>query len=356
MSRIETCPEPLHAWLTEAIAAGASDLHLAVDHPPMLRCYGRLSALETARLTQPDLDRLLPQLSGPEGFARFVRERNLDFALQTRIQEQPRRFRVNFYFGGRASGACLRIIPERIPTLEWAGFPQTVARKIAHFRNGLVLISGVTGSGKTTTLAMVIQMLNAEGGRRILTIEEPIEYVFPACPDTIVTQREVGSDVQSFADGLKYGLRQDPDVILVGEVRDQDTAQMALSAAETGHLVFSTLHTRDAKGAISRFIDLFPRGTQDPVRSQLAYGLRAVISQHLLPSLQPAHKPELALEILFNTPRVRSAIAQDKMHSIDNTIQTSRAEGMVTLADSVRQLLQAQRIDAQVAERYLAET
>ena len=154
----------------------------------------------------------------------------------------------------------------RFPDLEWANFPAELADRLTSFRNGLILVSGVTGSGKTTTLAMLINKLNLAGGCRIITIEEPIEYLFPRVPTSIVTQREVGVDVGSFADGLKYGLRQDPDVILVGEIRDRDTAQIALSAAETGHLVLSTLHTRDAKGAISRFVDLFPqtRAARDP--------------------------------------------------------------------------------------------
>src|SRR5690606_32401595 len=181
-------------------------------------------------------------------------------------------------------GACFRVIPETIPDFHWAGFPRDLADRLISFRNGLVIFSGVTGAGKTTTLAMIIKLLCEQGDYRVVTIEEPIEYRYPRTSGSIVTQREVGRDVGSFHEGLKYALRQDPDVILVGEIRDRETAQTALSAAETGHLVFATLHTRDAKGAISRYADLFPQDTQHEVRAQLSNSLQAVIGQHLLPS------------------------------------------------------------------------
>ena len=180
---------------------------------------------------------------------------------------RPRRFRANYFLSDQSLGACFRIIPSEIPDFGWAGFPFELALRLAHFRNGLVLITGVSGAGKTTTLAMLINLLTQEGDYRIITVEEPIEYVFPARGNSIVTQREVGRDVATFADGLKYGLRQDPDVMLVGEIRDRDTAQMALSAAETGHLVFATLHTRDAKGAVSRYADFFPQHVQTEIRA-----------------------------------------------------------------------------------------
>src|SRR5213079_105977 len=177
------------------------------------------------------------------------------------------------------------------------------------------------------------------GGYRIITVEQPVEYIFPKAKDSLVTQREVGGDVASFADGLKYGLRQDPDVILVGEIRDQETAQMALSAAETGHLVFSTLHTRDSKGAITRFADLFPQDVQRDVRAQLAMSLRAIVSQRLLPDVQRGEKRHLALEVLFNTYPIASAIRTGKVESIDNYLLSGREEGMVSFDESVRLLL-----------------
>ncbi len=222
-------------------------------------------------------------------------------------------------------------------------------------RNGLVLITGVTGAGKTTTLAMLLDMLNQAGGYRIITVEDPIEYIFPQVASSIVTQREVGRDVQSFADGLRYGLRQDPDVMLVGEIRDRETAQIALSAAETGHLVFSTLHTRDAKGAVSRFTDLVPQSIQSEIRSQLSMSLRAVVTQHLLPSIDEG-KRELALEIMFNSNPIASAIRMGKIESIDTGIVTGRSEGMLTLDESVRRLLEQGKISVEVANRFSGES
>jgi twitching motility protein PilT len=201
---------------------------------------------------------------------------------------------------------------------------------------------------------MIINMLNEEGGYRILTIEDPIEYVFPTMRESIITQREVGRDVPSFADGLKFGLRQDPDVILVGEIRDHETAQMALSAAETGHLVFSTLHTRDAKNAISRFADLFPQAMQAEVRGQLSLSLRAIIAQHLLPSARGG-KRMLALEIMYNNSPMTSAIRFGKLENIDTNITTGRADGMISLDESVRRLLVADQIELEIAERYVTD-
>jgi twitching motility protein PilT len=201
---------------------------------------------------------------------------------------------------------------------------------------------------------MLINQLNSESGYRIVTIEEPVEFLFPRTAGSMVTQREVGRDVHTFADGLKYALRQDPDAILVGEIRDQDTAQMALSAAETGHLVLSTLHTRDAKGAISRFADIFPQTVQHEIRSQLALSLRAVVSQHLLPNAKPGQRRVLAMEIMFNNSPIAATIRMGKVEAIDNVILTSRAEGMLTLDESIRRLLKQSRITRETAERFVS--
>ena len=218
-----------------------------------------------------------------------------------------------------------------------------------------MIVTGATGAGKTTTLAMIVNLLNQTGGYRIITVEEPVEYLFPKSPDSVVTQREVGTDVPTFADGLRSGLRQDPDVILVGEVRDRETAQMAMSAAETGHLVFTTLHTRDAKGAISRLTDLFPQDVQGDVRSQLAMSLRAVLSQRLLPGAERGAKRHLALEVLWNTNPVASALRTGKIESIDNILLTGREAGMVSFDESVRKLLLAGKITKEVAEQNVRE-
>ena len=346
--------QQIREWLRQAASTGASDLHIVAGYPPTLRLHGQLRALPVPALTEQAARETLEAICPPDVLEKLRTERNADFAWQLPMDNRQQRFRVNYFFSGGSLGGCFRVIAAEIPDFTWSGFPRELAHRLAHFLNGLVLFSGVTGAGKTTTLAMIINLLNQEGGHRIITVEEPIEYLFPATANSIVTQREVGHDVESFADGLKFGLRQDPDVILVGEIRDRDTAQMALSAAETGHLVFSTLHTRDAKGAISRFVDLFPQTAQTDVRSQLSLSLRAVISQHLLPSVDPDGKRELALEILFNNAPVASAIRFGKVESIDTSIQIGRADGMVMLDESIKQLFLAGRISRDTAERFIS--
>ncbi len=267
------CPDEIKHWLATALTQEASDLHLVVGHPPVLRVHGELQPLEEPDLEKEQLETLLPAACPPPFDERFKHEKNTDFSLQVSINSIRQRFCANYFYNGQNMGACFRVIPATIPDFQWAHFPVELADHLTNFRNGLILVSGVTGSGKTTTLAMLINKFNLAGGSRIITIEEPIEYIFPRVPTSIVTQREVGVDVANFADGLKYGLRQDPDVILVGEIRDRDTAQIALSAAETGHLVLSTLHTRDAKGAVSRFVDLFPQTVQHEVRGPVGHGI-----------------------------------------------------------------------------------
>jgi twitching motility protein PilT len=245
----------------------------------------------------------------------------------------------------------VRLVPATIPDFEWAGFPGALAERLAFLLDGLVIVTGATGSGKTTSLAMIVNLLNQAGGYRIITVEEPVEYLYPRVANSLITQREVGQDVLTFADGLKYGLRQDPDAILVGEIRDRETAQMALSAAETGHLVFTTLHTRDAKGAISRYADLFPQDVQRDIRHQLALSLRAVVAQRLLPATESGTKRHLALEVLWNTNPIASGIRTGKLESIDNYLLTGRDEGMLSFDESVRQLLRAGKISRDIAEQ-----
>ncbi|HXY33331.1 MAG TPA: PilT/PilU family type 4a pilus ATPase [Planctomycetaceae bacterium] len=352
----EDAPETswLRPALAQAVEQGASDLHVVVGHRPTMRLHGRLQPTSGPVLTAEVARAALLAFCPPRSQEQFEREHNADFALELDVGGKRRRLRVNYFLSGPGMGACFRIIPSDIPDFLWAGFPLALAQRLTHFRNGLVLISGVSGAGKTTTLAMLINLLAREGDYRIITLEEPIEYVFASSDSSIVTQREVGRDVASFAEGLKYGLRQDPDIILVGEIRDRDTAQMALSAAETGHLVFATLHTRDAKGAISRYVDLVPQHVQSEIRGQLAFSLRAVVCQHLLPSVAGG-KRELALEILFNNSPIASAIRTGKDESIDRNILTSRAEGMLPLDESVRQLFVAGKISRETAEDFVTD-
>jgi twitching motility protein PilT len=348
-------PDRLREWLARSVEAGASDLHLIAGYPPVLRLHGDLVELPALPLSGGEGEALLGPFCTAEALARLRDHKNVDLSFEVALGGRVSRFRANLFHAGGAVGACLRIVPTTIPSFEWAGLPVELAERLAFLPDGLVIVTGASGSGKTTTLAMIVNLLNLTGGYRIITVEEPVEYRFPREPNSVVTQREVGSDVLTFADGLKYGLRQDPDVILVGEIRDRETAQMALSAAETGHLVFTTLHTRDAKGAITRYADLFPQDVQRDVRAQLAMSLRAVLSQRLLPGLERGAKRHLALEVLWNTYPIASAIRSGKVESIDNYLVTGREDGMVSFDESVRQLLKAGKIGREVAEQNVRE-
>lgn len=340
--------------LAQAAARQASDVHLVPGYAATFRIHGRLEPVGETPLTESGVgsmieaimpERLLPRLQHGDA-------KNFDFSVSVTHDGVSCRFRANVYLAQGIWCACLRHVPDAIPSFAWMGFPEGLAERLVGHRNGLVIITGVTGSGKSTTLAGLINLLNERGGYRIITVEEPIEYVHPRLSTSLVTQREVGRDVDSFLDGLKYGLRQDPDVVLVGEIRDPETAQMALTAAETGHLIFSTLHTQDAKGAITRITDLFPREVQDDVRAQLALSLRSVISQHLLPPVNRGDKRVLALEILHvNTP-VRVGIKLGKIESIESAIQTGRRDGMLSLDEDLQRLVDAGRITYETARNY----
>lgn len=332
----------------------ASDLHVVAGRQPVYRIHGRLHALDAEPIAPEDVRDMLTGVIPPRLRERMDRDelKDMDFSTTVDHAGGTVRFRANVFYAQGVMGGCFRLIPSEIPTLEWTRFPPELAKRITRERNGLVLLTGVAGSGKTTTLAVLVNMLNLAGNSRIITIEEPIEYVFPPSEGGVVTQREVGVDTDSFYDGLRSALRQDPNVILVGEIRDRDTAQMALSAAETGHLIFATLHTRDAKGAITRIADLFPRDAQEDIRTQLALSLRFVISQHLIPAVQPDERRQLAMEVLVINPAVRSGIRFGKIESIDTALQTGRRDGMVTLDESLAQLVGAGRISVDTAQQY----
>ena len=273
----------MFAVLHAAADREASDVHLVPGYPLTYRVHGRLERADE-RLMEPDqVRRLIESIMPPSLTLQPEGGRNFDFSVALEHAGAPCRFRANAFLAQGCWCATLRHVPNEIPSFEWMGFPQGLAERLVDHRNGLVIITGVTGSGKSTTLAALINVLNERGGCRVITVEEPIEYVHRPISSSMITQREVGRDVDSFYEGLKSGLRQDPDVILLGEIRDRETAQMALSAAETGHLILTTLHTKDAKGAVTRFVDLFPHEAQEDVRTQLAVSLRSVISQHLIP-------------------------------------------------------------------------
>lgn len=339
------------AVLHAGVDREASDIHLVPGYPVTYRIHGRLEPvgepLAVAALRSM-IQAVLPErLRG-----RFDEGKNFDFSIAVDHSGGAQRFRANAFLAQGRWCASLRHVPNEIPTFNWMGFPEALAQRLVAHTNGLVFITGVAGSGKSTTLAALIHLLNAKGGYRIITVEEPIEYVHPPIGSTIVTQREVGRDVDSFLDGLKHGLRQDPDVVLVGEIRDRETAQMALSAAETGHLILTTLHTRDAKGAVTRFVDLFPHEAQDDVRTQLSLSLRSVISQHLLPPAKGAGKRVLATEIMHVNNPVRVGIRFGKIDSIESAIQTGKRDGMMSLDEDLQRLLSSARISPETARRF----
>ncbi len=343
--------DEINRLLHAAADREASDVHLVPGYPVTLRVHGRLEpvgqALEADKVRQM-VESILPERL----IGRLDSAKNFDFSIALQHKGAPCRFRANVYLAQSQWCGAFRYVPNEIPSFEWMGFPEGLAQRLVNHKNGLVIITGVTGSGKSTTLAAMVNVLNQKGGCRIITVEEPIEYVHPRIGSTLVTQREVGRDVDSFFDGLKYGLRQDPDVILVGEIRDRETARMALSAAETGHLILTTLHTQDAKGAISRMCDLFPHDAQDDVRAQLALSLRSVISQHLLPPSREGDKRVLAMEILHVNQPVRVSIKFGKVDSIESAIQTGRRAGMLTLDDDLQRLVVAGRITLETARRF----
>lgn len=356
MTHPTTPLEELRHLIENAIEFEASDLHLAAEAIPMVRRYGLLTQLNERPLSQTQMDRFAEFLGGAENLSRLQTTKNIDCSLQIEIRGETKRFRVNLCVVGESYAACLRLIGSSIPSFDWANFPIEVAQRVTSQLDGLVIVTGATGSGKSTTLAMLVQSLNEAGGCRIITIEEPIEYRYPTCSNSLVTQREVGVDVHSFADGLKYGLRQDPDVMLVGEIRDRETAQIAMTAAETGHLVLTTLHTRDAKGAVSRITDMFPVESQRDIRYQLASSLRVVLAQRLLPNADSAERPQLALEIMWNSNPVAASIRQGKLESIDNYLLTRPDDGMLSLDESLRRLLRAGKITRETAERHAKDS
>ncbi len=342
----------LHPLLHDAVDREASDVHLVPGFPVTYRVHGELTTVDTVPLRESEVVGFVRAILPESMAARLEGDANVDCSLEVDHKGESRRFRANVF---RASGswcACLRLVPNRIPTFEWMGFPTVLAERLISHTNGMVIITGVTGSGKSTTLAALIHLMNVRGGARVITVEEPIEYVHGRISSTIVTQREVGRDVESFRDGLKYGLRQDPNVILVGEIRDRDTAAMALSAAETGHLILTTLHTRDAKGAVSRFVDFFPPDSQDDIRAQLALSLRSVVSQHLLPHVKAGRRRALALEVLQVNQPVRAAIKFGKIDSIESAIQTGKREGMIPLDEDLARLVSGGSISMETARRF----
>src|SRR5712691_18235 len=340
-------PQPslsIDELLEQCVALGASDLHVTVGSPPVVRVRGKLEALEgAAPLDAETTQELLYRVLNTEQQKRLEIERQIDLAHAI---PGLARFRVNVYFQRESLGAAFRQIPQDIKSLEELGLPATL-HELTTKPRGLVLVTGPTGSGKSTTLAALIDEINRTRSDHILTIEDPVEFVHrhKRC---IVNQREIGVDAISFAAGLRAALRQDPDVILVGEMRDLETIGTALTAAETGHLVFGTLHTQSAPGTIDRIIDVFAAEQQEQVRVQIAGTLQGVVTQALLPTAD-GHGRVAALEVLFPDDAVRNLIRQAKVEQIYSVMQTNTSRGMTTLEQSLAELTLRQVITFETA-------
>jgi len=325
----------LDAMLTTLVNEQGSDLHLCAGAPPTVRVHGELRYLPGYESLQPaDTAMLVRTAVNDEQWSQFEQHHELDFAYSV---EGVSRFRVNLYTQRGSCGAAFRAIPHHIKALDELGVPESVAR-FAYLPRGLVLVTGPTGSGKTTTLASLLDLVNRTRSAHIVTIEDPIEFLHlhKRC---LVNQREVGADTASFATALKHALRQDPDIILVGELRDLETTATALTAAETGHLVLATLHTQSAAQTIDRIIDIFPPHQQPQVRAQLSTALRGVLTQALCPRADGSGRT-IITEIMYATPAIRNLIREGKNHQIPSFMQSGGSEGMLSfdqhLAERVR--------------------
>jgi twitching motility protein PilT len=328
--------------LEQLVNMRGSDLHISANLPPAVRVDGKLKRLEVPPLSPEDVEALLFPMLTNEQRRKLEQEWELDFSYGI---EGLSRFRVNFYKDKGNYAAAFRTITSTVPSFDQLGLPDVV-RKVAEEPRGLILVTGPTGSGKSTTLAAMIDYINSNRAEHILTIEDPIEFVHSS-KVCIVHQRELGMDTRSFANALKSALREDPDIILVGEMRDHETISLALTAAETGHLVFGTLHTSSASQTIDRIIDVFPEGQQQQIRVQVANSLRAVFAQTLLPKVQPDGTKKgrvMAQEIMIVTPAIANLIREAKAAQIYSTIQMNKGMGMQTLEMALADLYKANLI------------
>jgi twitching motility protein PilT len=337
-------PVSIDQLLEQVVVRGASDLHLTVGVEPVVRLNGRLQRLEEfGRLTPEDTQRMLYRILSTEQQKHFEIKRQIDISHSI---PGLARFRVNVYFQRESLGAAFRLIPAELRTLEDLGL-SPILRELASKPRGLVLVTGPTGSGKSTTLAAVIDEINRTRDDHIMTIEDPIEFLHrhKRC---VVNQREIGPDAVSFAEALRGALRQDPDVILLGEMRDLETISTALTAAETGHLVFATLHTQDAPSTVDRLIDVFPAAQQEQVRIQVAATLQGIVTQTLLPTVDGRGRVP-ALEILLPDDAVRNLIRQAKVEQIYSIMQMNTARGMQTLEQALADLVMRGEVAKEMA-------
>ncbi|MBI2020270.1 type IV pilus twitching motility protein PilT [Candidatus Daviesbacteria bacterium] len=336
----------INQLLDLTILRKASDLHLSVGFPPTLRINGELIPIPGEEvMTESQIESLVTPLLSEIQKNIFAQTFELDFSFEF---ENKGRFRVNIYKQRGNIAAALRLIPFRIPLLEETGLPQVVS-KLTELRQGFILVTGPTGHGKTTTQAAFINKINHDRAVHVITVEDPIEYVYPK-GKSLIDQREMYRDTKSWSNALRAILREDPDVVLIGEMRDLETIASAMTIAETGHLVFGTLHTNSAAQSVDRIIDVFPEIQQPQIKLQLAATLEAIISLRLIPTIEPGRT--LAAEILFATPAVRNIIREGKSYLIDNIIETSAELGMQSIERSLAELVKKGKISQDVALRY----
>lgn len=322
---------------------GASDLHLSAGSPPIVRVHGGLKRLKSEQLSSDEIRAMLYSVMTEEQRAEFEKEFEIDFAIAF---GEKARFRVNAFMNRNGAAAVFRSIPSVIPTMEELELPGVIKR-LAELEKGIVIVTGATGSGKSTTLAAIINHINENSAKHILTIEDPVEF-FHHSKKSLVNHRELGTDTKSFSKALKSALREDPDVILVGEMRDHETISLALTAAETGHLVFGTLHANTAAKTIDRIIDVFPTGDKEMVRSMLSSSLQGVIAQQLLKKADGKGRVG-AFEILVGTSAVRNLIRENQIPQLYSMLQTGSRYGMTTMEDSVKGLLEQGIVDPESA-------
>lgn len=323
----------IHALLNMLVSKGGSDLHITANSAPKLRIDEKLIDAEKTTLLPEDTRQLAYSMLTKEQIATFERDKELDFAFEI---PNVSRFRVNVFLQRNNVGVAIRMIPYEIMSFEKCGLPTDVVKRFCQKPKGLVLVTGATGMGKSTTLASMVDFINSERECHIITIEDPIEFVHKN-KKAIIDQRELYYDTHSFGAALKHVLRQDPDVILIGEMRDLETIESALIIAETGHLVFATLHTSDSAQTINRVIDVFPAHQQQQIRTQLSFVLLGVLAQLLIPKKDTSGRV-LATEILVVTPAIRSLIRESKTHQVYSNIQTGHKAGMRTMNEALYEL------------------
>ncbi len=337
--------EMLLEFFQQAIEAEASDIHLKPDQPPVYRLEGGLYKAECDPIQEADLWSLIDKITPPKLRERFGNDQQVDFAWNF---QDAMRFRVNLFSSGGQPTLAFRYVKAAVQTFEDLNLP-SILETIAANRRGIILLGGTTGSGKSTTLAAMIQSINSKEFRRIITIEDPIEYIFDD-RKSMISQREVGFDTPDFKTGLKNALRQDPDVVMIGEMRDRDSVETAMAAAETGHLIFSTVHTDDAATSVTRIMDMFPQDERSQVRSAMATTLKAMICQRLVPDLDGQQRP--AMEIMLDAPIIKKLIRDGQVDRLSAAIKSGNEDGMMSFNQYLYEMVQRTEISEETALAY----